>query len=60
MSIIVRNPTLHREVFKKMDYYDKKAMFYYKNKNMKLGNKYELLSDKLYKKYYKKMFKIKY
>lgn len=58
MALIVRDSKLKNQVFKKLDQYHNKAESNYKKGNMKLGKKYEKLGDDLYKKNYKKMFKV--
>ena len=56
--IKVKNPTLKKKVFAKMNYYDKQAIKNYEVGNMKKGKYYESLSDKIYKDNYSKIFQI--
>jgi len=59
MVIKIKNKTLHSKIFKKLDEYDKKAIDYFKKGNMKMGKRYEKLSDNLYAKNYSKIFIVK-
>jgi len=56
MVIKIINPKLKTKVFKRIDYYDKLALKYYKIGDMKKGKKYEKKSDQIYKDNYNKIF----
>jgi hypothetical protein len=58
MAVTIKNPTLHKVVFRKIDDYDSKAIKCYEKGDMKCGKRWEKKSDDIYKKNYKKMFKI--
>lgn len=56
--IKIRDAKLKKKIFAKMRRFDNKAIAEYKKGNIKAGKRYENASDRLYKKYYSKMFKI--
>lgn len=58
MTVKIRDAKLKKRIFAKMGQYDRKAISEYKKGNIKAGKRYERASDRLYKKYYSKMFKI--
>jgi len=58
MVISIKNKSLYKRVFKKMDEYDKKALKSYKTGKMSEGKRFEKKSDNLYRNNYSKMFKI--
>ena len=58
MTVTIKNPSLHKKIFKKIDKYDSKAIKCYEKGNMKGGRRFEKISDNLYKNNYRKMFKI--
>lgn len=58
MSLKVKNPTLKKKIFRKMNSYDAKALREYRKGNLKKGRIYENASDRLYSKNYYKMFRV--
>jgi len=58
MVVTIKNPTLHKVVFKRIDNYSSKALKCYEKGDMKCGRRWEKKSDDIYKKNYKKMFKV--
>jgi len=58
MVVKIKNPTLKKAVFKKIDNYSSKALKCYKKGDMKCGRRWEKKSDDIYKRNYNKMFKI--
>lgn len=58
MVVIVKNPTLKKQVLKKIDFATNKALKCYEKGDMKCGKKWDKKSDDLYKKNYYKMFKV--
>lgn len=58
MALCVKDKKLKKKIYKLMNVLDNKASKEYKKSNFKKGKKFELMSDRLYKKNYKKMWKI--
>ena len=58
MVVTVKDLALKKRIFKKMEFYDKKALACYKKGNIKCGKKHEAISFRLYKNNYNKMFKV--
>ena len=59
MTLIVKNRKLRNKIYKSMNRYDKIALSFYKRGKIVKGKKYENKSFRLYKKNYKKMFKVR-
>jgi hypothetical protein len=59
MVIKIVNKKLHTSVFKRINTYYDRAKRAYKKGDMKMGEKWEKMSDKIYKDNYTKMFNVK-
>lgn len=59
MPIKIINKKLHSSVFKKINTYNDNAKKAYTQGYMRVGEKWEKMSDKIYKDNYTKMFNVK-
>ena len=59
LVIYTKNPKLKRRIFKSIHRYENIALKFYKKGKISKGKRYESKADRLYKKFYKKMFGIK-
>lgn len=57
--LYIKNPKLRKRIFKSIRRYENLALKFYKKGKITQGKKYEVKSDRLYKKNYNKMFGIK-
>lgn len=59
MVVVIKDEKLYASVFKRIDEYDQKQKYVLAKGNIKYAKAYERLSDKLYEKYYYKIFEVK-